>query len=149
MVSPFHASFPDYFKFQSGDFHCEMTEHSEVLANCCFDLMKDELKFNICKLASSFVFDKDVLDLQDRKKFISAALSYACWYWGEHLRQGNFTDMVHERLIDFLTHQLLFWMEVLNLEQCIGIGTQMLRQVQTWLKVRKYAYDLGFQTEIK
>jgi len=142
LVSPFHASFPDYLfdKLRSGKFYCETAEHSQVLASCCFDLMKDKLKFNICKLESSFVFDKDVLGLQDQiKKFISSALLYACRYWGEHLRQGNFTDTVHERLVDFLTNQLLFWMEVLNLEQHIGIGAGMLRQVQSWLKVREYA----------
>jgi len=81
------------------------TKHSEVLANLCSDLMKAQLRFNICKLESSFVFDEDVLDLQDRiKEFISPALSYACRYWGWHLRQGNFTDRVHEKLVDFLTH---------------------------------------------
>lgn len=88
LVAPFHASFPDYLfhKLRSGDFHCEMAGHSEVLANGCFDLMRTQLKFNICELESSFVFDKDVLDLQDRiNKFISPALSYACRYWGEHL----------------------------------------------------------------
>ena len=96
------------------------------------------------------MFDKDVLDLQERiKDSISAALSYACRYWGEHLRQGNFTDTVHERLVDFLSHRLLFWMEVLNLERHMLIGTEMLRQVQNWLKVRVHAYNLDFQTEIK
>ena len=152
LVSPFHASFPDYLfdKLRSRDFHCEMTEHSEVLANCCFDLMKDKLKFNICELESSFVFDKDVLDLQERmKKSISAALSYACRYWGGHLRQGYFTDTVHERLVEFLKHRLLFWMEVLNLERCMVIGTEMLRQVHGWLKVREYGHDLYFQADIK
>jgi len=147
LVAPFHASFTDYLfdKLRSGDFYCEMTEHSEVLAKACFDLLKAQLRFNICKLESSFVFDKDVLDLQDRiKKFISPALLYACQYWGEHLRQGNSTDKTHKWLVDFLTHQLLFWMEVLNLEQSMGIGTEMLRQVQNWLKVREYAHDLYF-----
>ncbi|KDR82347.1 hypothetical protein GALMADRAFT_1346725, partial [Galerina marginata CBS 339.88] len=141
LVSPFHASFPDYLfdKLRSGDFHCEMTKHNDVLATCCFDLMKDKLKFNICKLESSFVFDRDVLDLQDQiKKSIPSALSYACQYWGEHLRQGDFTDMVHTRLIDFLTHRLLFWMEVLNLEQHLGIGGHMLQQIQNWLKKDSY-----------
>jgi len=152
LVSPFHASFPDYLfdKLRSGDFHCKATEHSEVLANFCFDLMKTQLLFNICKLESSFVFDEDVLDLPDRiKKFISPALSYACRHWGEHLRQGNFTDTAHEKLVDFLTHRLLFWMEVLNLERHMMIGPDMLRQVHTWLKVREHTYKLGFQTEIK
>jgi len=145
LVTPFHASFPDYLfhKLRSGDFHCEITEHSEVLANGCFDLMRTQLKFNICELESSFVFDKDVLDLQDRiKKFISPALSYACQYWGEHLRQGNFTDKAHRRLVDFLTHRLLFWMEVLNLEQKMVKGAEMLHRLQSWLKVREYVYDL-------
>jgi len=150
LVSPFHASLPDYLfdACRSGEFHCEMAKHSEVLAGCCFDLMKDRLKFNICKLESSFVFDKDVLDLQDRiKMFIPVALSYACRYWGKHLRQGNFTDMVHERLANFLTHQLLFWMEVLNLEKCMVIGTEMLYQIQTWLKVREHICDVDVQTK--
>jgi len=138
LVSPFHASFPDYLFLRSGDFHCEATEHSEILANFCFDLMKAQLRFNICKLESSFVFDDDVLDLRGRiKEFISPVLSYTCRYWGEHLRQGNFTDRVHEKLVDFLTHRLLFWMGVLNLERCMVIGTDMLSQVQTWLKVRR------------
>jgi hypothetical protein len=144
LVSPFHASFPDYLldKDRSGKFHCETTEHSEVLASFCFDLMRTQLKFNICELESSFMFDKDVLDMQERiNRSISAALSYACRYWGEHLRQGNFTEMIHDRLVDFLTHRLLFWMEVLNLQQRIGMGADMLRQVQRWLKVRACAHD--------
>jgi hypothetical protein len=125
-------------------------EHSEILANFCFDLMRAQLRFNICKLESSFMFDEDVLGLQDRiKTFISPALSYACRYWGEHLRQGNFTDTVHEKLVDFLTHRLLFWMEILNLERSMAIGTYMLHQVQTWLKVREHVHGLGIQTEIK
>jgi nucleoside-triphosphatase THEP1 len=150
LVSPFHASFPDYLfdKLRSGGFHCEGTEHSEVLANYCFDLMKAQLRFNICKLESSFVFDEDVLDLQDRiMKFISPALSYACRYWGEHLRQGNFTDTVHEKLVDFLTHRLLFWMEVLNLERGMGIGIDMLRSGTDLVEGEgPYSYNLGFQT---
>jgi hypothetical protein len=148
LVAPFHTSFPEYLfdRTRSGDFHCEATEHSEVLANFCFDLMKAELRFNICKLESSFMFDDEVLDLQDRiKKYISSALSYACRYWGEHLRQGDFTDTVHGKLLDFLTHRLLFWMEVLNLERGMAIGIDMLRQVQTWLKVREHAHKLGFK----
>ena len=105
-------------------------------------MLRTQLKFNICELESSFVFDKDVLDLQDRiKKFISPALSYVCRYWGEHLRQRNFTDKAHEMLVDFLTHRLLFWMEVLNLEQRLGIGLEMLCHVQPWLKVREYTND--------
>ncbi|KAF8965982.1 hypothetical protein BDZ97DRAFT_743750 [Flammula alnicola] len=136
LVSPFHASFPDYLfdKLRSGEFHCETTQHNGILANGCFNVMKTHLRFNICKLESSFVFDEDVLDLQARiENSISAAVSYACRYWGEHLRQGDFTVSVYERLVEFLTHRLLFWMEVLNLERRMAIGAEILRQVQHWL----------------
>jgi hypothetical protein len=146
LVSPFHASFPEYLldKLRSGEFHCEMTQHSEILANGCFDLMQTQLKFNICKLESSFLFDKDVLDLQKRiNNSISAALSYACQYWGEHLQQGIFTDTAHKKLVNFLTHQLLFWMEVLNLEQHIVRSADILRKAQNWLRVSGCAYNLG------
>jgi hypothetical protein len=148
LVAPFHTSFPEYLfdKHRSGDFHCEATEQNEVLANFCFDLMKAKLRFNICKLESSFVFDEEVPDLQDRiQKFISPALSYACRYWGEHLRRGNYTDTVHEKLVDFLTHRLLFWMEVLNLERDLVIGTDMLRQAHSWLKVREHPHMYAFK----
>ena len=143
LVAPFHASFPDYLfdKHRSGGFHCVMTSHSEVLANSCFNLMKTQLKFNICKLESSFVFDENVSDLQERiQNNISPALLYACRYWGEHLQQGKFADTSRKGFADFLTHRLLFWMEVLNLKQHLAIGTRILRQVQNWLKVSECAH---------
>lgn len=139
LVSPFHASFLDYLldKTRSGDFHFDIKEQNKVLANRCFDLMERELKFNICQLESSFVLDKDVVGLKDRiKKYISPGLSYACRYWGDHLLgQGTSTATVPSGLVDFLTHRLLFWMEVLNLKQWITFGIEVLHQVQTWLKV--------------
>jgi len=80
------------------------------------------------------------------KVHLSCPLSYACRYYGEHLRQGNATNTAHEKLVDSLTHRLLFWMEVLNLGRSMVIGT--LRQVQIWLKVREHAYNLSIQTEM-
>ena len=113
-ISTLHASFPDYMfdKQRSQMFYCDQSLHNELLASGCFDVMKTQLRFNICKLESSFVFDKNVPDLADRKKmFISRALSYACRYWGEHLEQGKMTDVAHEKLENFLRCQLLFWMD--------------------------------------
>ena len=139
LVAPFHASFPDYiFEYnRSKQFHCNAAQHHERLANGCFDVMKGQLRFNICNLESSFVFDKDVPDLEDRiRKNISPALSYACWYWAEHLLKCNPTEAAHKNLDSFLRKQLLFWMEVLNLEQRLYMGAEILRQVQNGLKVR-------------
>ena len=149
LVTPFHASFPDYILQcdRSKQFHCNAAQHHELLANGCFDVMKAQLRFNICNLESSFVFDKDVPDLEDRiRKNISPALSYACRYWAEHLQKSNSSEVVHKNLDNFLRKQLLFWMEVLNLEQRIVMGADMLRQVQ--LKVRIPVRDLDLETEI-
>jgi hypothetical protein len=135
LVSVFHASFPDYMldQLRAKTFYCDSIQHGEFLANCCFDVMKAQLRFNICNLESSFVFDKDVVDLAERiKRSISTALSYSCHYWGEHLRKGVRTDAVRRKLVDFLTHRLLFWMEVLNLEQRMTSAGEILRQVRDW-----------------
>jgi hypothetical protein len=135
LVSVLHASFPDYMldRLRAKSFYCDSSQHNEVLANHCFDVMKAQLRFNICNLESSFVFDKDVVDLAERiKSSISAALSYSCRYWGEHLRQGGRTEEVHRNLVEFLTHRLLFWMEVLNLEQRMASAGAILRQARSW-----------------
>jgi len=112
-------------------------------------VMKAQLRFNICNLESSFVFDKDVPDLEARvRKHISPTLSYACRYWGEHLQKGNSSEAVHKNLDNFLREQLLFWMEVLNLEKRILMGADILRQGQSGLKVRIPAQDLDSEAEI-
>src|SRR6266550_4499601 len=151
LVAPFHASFPDYLLQcnRSKMFHCNAAQHHELLANGCFDVMKAQLRFNICNLESSFVFDKDVPDLEDRvRRHISPALSYACRYWSAHLQKSNSSEAVHKNLDNFLRKQLLFWMEVLNLEKWILMGADILRQGQNGLKVRIPAHDLDSGTEI-
>jgi hypothetical protein len=150
-VAPFHASFPDYIlqHDRSKQFHCNAAEHHELLTNDCFDVMKAQLRFNICNLESSFVFDKDVPDLEDRvRKYISSTLSYACQYWAEHLKRGNFSEVVHKNLDEFLMKQLLFWMEVLNLKKWMTMGPDILRQAQNGLKVSIPAHNLDSEAEI-
>jgi hypothetical protein len=135
-VSVLHASFPDYMfdPLRAKRFYCDSNHHGEFLANRCFDVMKAQLRFNICNLESSFVFDKDVVDLVERiKSSISTALSYCCRNWGEHLSQGGATEAVNRELVEFLTHRLLFWMEVLNLEQRMTSAAEILGQVRNWI----------------
>jgi hypothetical protein len=150
LVSVLHASFPDYMvdQVRARNFYCDSNRHGEFLANRCFDVMKTQLRFNICKLESSFVFDNDVVDLEERiKSFVSAALSYSCRYWGEHLREGGATKAVHRKLVDFLAYRLLFWMEVLNLEQHMASGGEILRQVRNWV-VSKLIHRLYMEANI-
>lgn len=136
LVSTLHASFPEYIfdQLRAKSFYCDRAQHSEFLADCCFNMMEEQLQFNICNLESSFLFDKEIVDLEQQiKSCISAALSYSCRYWGKHLQQGCATEVLHQKLINFLTNRLLFWMEVLNLEQCIALGAEILHSVHNWI----------------
>ncbi|KAG8725617.1 hypothetical protein FRC09_000004 [Ceratobasidium sp. 395] len=136
IVSALHASFPDYMlcRERSGRFWCDKSKHSEFLAQCCFKIMSKELRFNICGLESSFVFDKDILDFSSRvDQVISAQLFYACQHWGSHLQDAQDSSALRSSLDWFLTRQLLFWMEVLNAKQWIGIGETLLNNTQKWL----------------
>ncbi|CAE6499510.1 unnamed protein product [Rhizoctonia solani] len=105
-----------------------------MVVHRCFDVLKTALKFNICQLENSYLADNEVNDLEARVAHcISPTLSYACRYWSSHLRLSLVKDNTTQMLLDFLFERFLFWMEVLSLSRCIGIGATMMQQAQTWL----------------
>ncbi|CAE6532768.1 unnamed protein product [Rhizoctonia solani] len=135
-ISVLHQSFPDYIldPKRSRGFSCDSGKHNQLLSQRCFNLMRLGLKFNICDLKSSFVRDRDVVDIKERiDNNIPDSLAYACRYWGDHLRLSNSTNEFITDVTDFLCKRLLFWMEVLNLNECIGIGVGALLKLQSWL----------------
>ncbi|CAE6478535.1 unnamed protein product [Rhizoctonia solani] len=137
LISPLHASFPEYMLAEprSKNFHCIEFKSNEVLAHRCFEAMESELRFNICALESSYLTDDQIPDLEARvARCISPTLSYACQYWSSHLRQSPPIENTGDMLLDFLSNRLLFWMEVLSLSRCIGMGASMMQQAQTWLQ---------------
>ncbi|CAE6393371.1 unnamed protein product [Rhizoctonia solani] len=136
LVSTLHASFPDFMfsNERSGEYFCDILEHSQALAERCFVLMKEQLRFNICDLESSFVPDEKVENLQERmKQKISPTLAYACRYWGIHLSLASSSDNLSVMLEDFVSHRLLFWMEVLNLRREMAMGLEAFFKVNQWL----------------
>ncbi|KAB5591052.1 hypothetical protein CTheo_5518 [Ceratobasidium theobromae] len=145
LISTLHASFPDFLLNQerSGPFFCDMAIQCQTLVGQCFNIMRDQLRFNICDLPSSFLPDQDVHDLPDRvNKFISPPLSYACRYWAEHLRLCKSSEELFPMLDEFLSIRLLFWMEVLNLKRVMSIGMEALLKVKNWLQ------ELGASSEV-
>ncbi|KAF9539998.1 WD40 repeat-like protein, partial [Agrocybe pediades] len=136
LVSPLHASFPDFLfdKTRSLRFHCDSVQHHGKLSSFCFDAMDKELRFNICGLESSFVFDADVPDLQQKiERNISQGLLYACKHWSSHLREGAFTEVNRAKLVRFLCSHLLFWIEILNVKRLISIGPKLLGNALSWI----------------
>ncbi|CAE6361772.1 unnamed protein product [Rhizoctonia solani] len=114
LVTTLHASFPDFMFSQarSGRYYCDVKEHGPAMASRCFGVMKDQLRFNICDLPSSFIRDSQVDNIQDRiKTKISSTLAYACRYWPSHLAQTAVSEDMVAALKEFVSVRLLFWME--------------------------------------
>ncbi|KAH7335857.1 WD40-repeat-containing domain protein [Rhizoctonia solani] len=133
MVSTLHASFSDYILSwgRANGFSCDREAHHLVLVARCFDIMRANLRFNICNLASSFVPDSAVPDLDERVAAnIPTPLFYACKYWGDHFILALASEKIGQELSEFLSHRLLFWMEVLNLKGCLKAGLSALSSVQ-------------------
>jgi hypothetical protein len=142
LVTTLHASFPDYILNQqrSKRFHCDRERVNTLLAQACFDMIDiTDPPFNICRLESSYLLDKDVHDLPERiSDSISNELFYACRYWGSHLSLAGDRKELLSPLRHFLSVRLLLWMEVMNLEQCIHDGARLLAQVQRWCQVSNW-----------
>ncbi|KAF4613911.1 hypothetical protein D9613_008174 [Agrocybe pediades] len=135
LVSILHASFPDFLfnEARSHEFYFDIIEHNTTLVHSCFDVMCKDLHFNMCDLESSYDFDEDVPDLEQKiQANISAGLLYACKYWSNHLAHCDLTSSIHYRLVEFLKFRFLFWMEVLNLTKFISMGSQILSNVLAW-----------------
>ncbi|CAE6422401.1 unnamed protein product [Rhizoctonia solani] len=136
LVSTLHASFPDFMfnNKRSGSYFCDIVEHSELLAQRCFLILEEQLRFNICDLESSFIPDAKVQDVQNRlKNKISPSLTYACRHWASHLKLTSKSDDLFAMLDGFLSRQLLFWMEVLSLRREMPTGIEGLVNTKQWL----------------
>ncbi|KAG8704536.1 hypothetical protein FRC08_002186 [Ceratobasidium sp. 394] len=151
-ITTLHESFPDYLldRRRCNLFYCDAKEHNARLAQLCFDQINiPSPPFNICNLESSYVFDKDIPDLQTRvERSISNELFYACRYWGAHMIFAEASQVPANALFDFASQRLLLWMEVMNLKKCIYDGAKMLSRVQKWSQSAK-SLDEGIQDLIR
>ncbi|QRW22421.1 Vegetative incompatibility protein HET-E-1 [Rhizoctonia solani] len=138
LVSTLHASFPDFMfdDKRSGTYFCDAPKHSLLVVRRCFEVMKKQLRMNICNLPSSFMRDKDVKNLNELiESNISPLLTYVCRYWANHLRPVLEVDEMQAALGEFVSTRLLFWMEVLSVrsELSTGAGTVQLMNAKQWL----------------
>lgn len=125
-------------------FHYDKKQHMHRLACRCLDIMKHNLRYTLCELELSYTLDVKFPELSyQAEKTISPELFHACRHWSGYVGLAAYSGTLVSFVHKFLTHQLLSWMEVLNLKHCIYEGPQMLSQVQEWLQVCSYpAVDL-------
>ncbi|KAH9024625.1 hypothetical protein EDB85DRAFT_269188 [Lactarius pseudohatsudake] len=135
-VIPLHTSFRDFLtnKEKSGDFYVDLRNSHRHLAHSCLSLMLRELKFNICKLESSYLANHDVHDLKSRiAEHIPPTLLYACRFWDDHLERIDFEIDMFAQLRIFFEKKLLFWLEALSVTRNLGLALPALSVLDVWL----------------
>jgi hypothetical protein len=136
-----HKSVADFFTDPSRctdpRFYIDPSVSHCNLAACCFVLMNQSLRTNICHLPA-YVMNEDIHDLGERrKKYIGDALEYACRSWARHLhfvsRVSDSIGYVIELLEFFFRSRLLSWLEVLSVVGDLRCAVYSMRDVRTWL----------------
>jgi hypothetical protein len=108
------------------------TVHSRIMTLACLQIMKSDLRFNICNIETSHLCNDD-LDLDERiEESISPRLSYACNFWTEHLQATSFDIELRYAVKDFLHIRLLYWLEVLSLMRNTKTASQALLHIRNW-----------------
>ena len=147
-IIPLHTSFRDFVtnKDKSGDFYVSVREAHDQLAHSCLNLLLDPvygLKFNICKLETSYLANDQVKDLNTRvDQHISPALLYACCFWDDHLKYTDFKMDLFGKVETFFKKKFLFWLEVLSLTRTVGLAPSAFSTLNMWLG-RVRASSLG------
>jgi len=146
----YHASFPDFMFTQERskfsvpevdlsrivDMSCNEPAQHARLTHSCFCIMKSSLRFNICDLPSSFLFDSEVPDLSHRiEKNISNVLQYSCRNWAQHLNRAGSgdCDSLQTEIDEFLHVRVLFWIEAMNLLGSRAQCSLMLQKAREWV----------------
>ncbi|KIM24257.1 hypothetical protein M408DRAFT_76150, partial [Serendipita vermifera MAFF 305830] len=105
------------------------------LTLCCLNTMRENLRFNICDLESSYVKNQDVPNLAQRiDECIPLYLSYSSRYWASHLVEIEPDKDVNNGLQHFMRHQFLSWLETMSLIKQIDMGSSMLWSLVKWLR---------------
>lgn len=136
----FHTSFSDYLmaSLDVEEWFIDITTQESFLATRCFEIMKEELRFNICNLKSSFICNDEVDGIEDLiESRISPHVSYACSYWAQHLCEAPYGSALIEGLSAFLYGRLLYWLEVMSLHRKIDTVGPMLLATIKWMGVSK------------
>ena len=138
-IIPLHTSFRDFLINQdkSGDFYVDVRDAHHQLAHSCLNLLLDPLdglKFNICKLETSYLANDDVEDLNTRvDQHIPPALLYACRFWDNHLKHTDFEMDLFGKVETFFKEKFLFWLEALSLTRIFGLAPSAFATLNMWL----------------
>jgi len=111
-IYPIHASLRDFLtnpdRCTDRRVFVHPTHHHSMISRACFDCM------------ASLLWKPDLRNIcLDGKKL---HLTYACQYWARHLAESNLDRSLVDRLHDFASSRLLYWIECLSLIDDLDLG---------------------------
>ena len=138
-IRPLHTSFREFLTdvSRSEAFYVNISDYQQNLALASLRVMRDTLSFNICRLESSYMRNRDIPNLPTLiKHYISPHLSYSCRFWADHLQvTTTFNLTLLGEVKDFLHVRLLFWLETLSLISAVNISPAALSSLMKWSMV--------------
>lgn len=141
-VRPLHASFREYLLSQKevDAFFIDTRLYESRLTLATLQVMNQDLKFNIADLPTSYLKNKD----QQCGSIIPDHLSYACRFWGTHLKDAVFESSWQDLINTFLETKFLFWLEVLSLTGSLNVADQSLAELT---QVNRYFINFKRESE--
>jgi NACHT domain len=105
-----------------------------LLAEDCLRIMSQHLRKNICNLPSPGFLARDVDD-DEVARCVPPHLQYACHYWVNHLREGDWDLRDSGAVHQFLQKHFLHWLEALSLMKKTSDGLSMVFQLEYMMMV--------------
>ncbi len=106
------------------------------LIDACLRTVSTKLRFNICGLESSMLFNAEVPDIEEKvKENIPPRLSYSCCFWADHLSDLLFDKGLIQAVKEVIKDKFLYWLEVMSLLGEVNCVVPILRVVLQWSKV--------------
>ncbi|KAJ6605456.1 WD40-repeat-containing domain protein, partial [Mycena vulgaris] len=125
-----HQSFVDFLVTHPTDskFYLNKEHHERRFAAACFSAMK-ALHFNMGNIETSYLRNDDIPGLRDR---IPNHLKYSCQFWATHLENSGAGEFSPNIFTTFMKSQLLYWLEVISIEQMLGTAAESLAALSRW-----------------
>ena len=146
-VRPLHASFYDFLldRKRSREFFVEQHDVHHDLAVASLSVMQAGLRFNICGLETSYLFNSEVVGLEKKvEENIPPHLLYSCRFWATHLEDAGFDAGLLQQVRRLITGvEILFWLEALGVSKYIGEAYWALISIEKWLQVRLFWDNVG------
>ncbi|KAH8818586.1 WD40-repeat-containing domain protein [Flagelloscypha sp. PMI_526] len=138
----FHASFHDFIiSDAAGVFQCHPPPIHSTFAHACLTEMTASLRFNICRLESSFISLEDLMPPIEKRiaEHIGDSLAYACRNWWVHIERCDETGRarVVPGMQPLLREKGIFWIETMILLGDIQRCKEILAQLTSPLSIAR------------